>query len=490
MNKMIKKIFGIALVVAMIMAMLAGCGAEPTEKADGGNQTEKPEVTQTPGKPGETSKPTEGGHKHTVVVDVAIEPTCKNIGKTEGSHCSECGEIITAQEAIYTRSDHIYGDDGKCTMCGCTWTKDMEYKLLDDGTYALKSMGWATDKNIIIPSTYEGKPVTVISDNVFKSSDITSVHIPKSVTSIGENAFYHTKLKELVIISDEIKHIGKNAFYNAPIEDITIYGDVINIGENAFEGNRRLESLKIYGTVENIGDRAFANCGDTIDAMFDGEYTTISPLKGVKRIGKYAFSSSAFGEVTIYGDSLIIEDSIFYYAKLKSADLLGNVVEIGDSAFYYCDNMKNVTLSDGLKKIGAGAFVCCDELEELKIPDSVTSVGADICGYSNRSGSFVQVRNGIKYVGKWIVGVEDNKNMEIMDGTVGLAAGSLYFEYGDITLPNSIKFICAKALGGAGVVSINYEGTLEEWNRIEKTDDWAADLLGYTIHCTDGDITK
>ena len=37
---------------------------------------------------------------HSPVVDPAVEPTCAQAGKTEGSHCSVCGEVIVAQQAI------------------------------------------------------------------------------------------------------------------------------------------------------------------------------------------------------------------------------------------------------------------------------------------------------------------------------------------------------------------------------------------------------
>lgn len=37
---------------------------------------------------------------HTSVTDNAYEPTCTDSGKTEGSHCPDCGEIIVAQEDI------------------------------------------------------------------------------------------------------------------------------------------------------------------------------------------------------------------------------------------------------------------------------------------------------------------------------------------------------------------------------------------------------
>lgn len=37
---------------------------------------------------------------HTEVKDEAVAPTCQTEGKTEGSHCSVCGEVIKAQEII------------------------------------------------------------------------------------------------------------------------------------------------------------------------------------------------------------------------------------------------------------------------------------------------------------------------------------------------------------------------------------------------------
>ena len=54
---------------------------------------------------------------HTEVVDAAVAPTCTETGLTEGKHCSVCGEVLVAQEEV-AASGHVYGNDGKCTICG------------------------------------------------------------------------------------------------------------------------------------------------------------------------------------------------------------------------------------------------------------------------------------------------------------------------------------------------------------------------------------
>ena len=39
-------------------------------------------------------------HTHTVGTDAARAPTCTETGLTEGSHCSDCGEVLVAQEVV------------------------------------------------------------------------------------------------------------------------------------------------------------------------------------------------------------------------------------------------------------------------------------------------------------------------------------------------------------------------------------------------------
>ncbi len=57
------------------------------------------------------------GHK--LVIDEAVAATCTNDGKTEGSHCSDCGAVIKEQEII-PATGHTY-DDGKITTAAtCT----------------------------------------------------------------------------------------------------------------------------------------------------------------------------------------------------------------------------------------------------------------------------------------------------------------------------------------------------------------------------------
>ena len=62
---------------------------------------------------------------HTIVIDAAVAPTATTEGKTEGSHCSVCGEVIIKQETIppldgesYAITYHPYADDAYLQRVG------------------------------------------------------------------------------------------------------------------------------------------------------------------------------------------------------------------------------------------------------------------------------------------------------------------------------------------------------------------------------------
>lgn len=81
----------------------------------------------------------------------------------------------------------------------------------NDTEYSIQKNG-AIFGDIIIPSTYMGKPVTNIGDKAFYDCNLTSVEIPASVTSIGDYAFNSCGKLTSITIPDSVTSIGNNAF--------------------------------------------------------------------------------------------------------------------------------------------------------------------------------------------------------------------------------------------------------------------------------------
>ena len=106
--------------------------------------------------------------------------------------CTRCGNA-------YSKENHVGEND--CSVCHFikNGTAGLAYTLNDEKTaYKVTGIGEATDGGIIIPSQYNGLPVTEIAVNAFANcSIVTSVTIPDSITSIGRSAFACPNMKDV-----------------------------------------------------------------------------------------------------------------------------------------------------------------------------------------------------------------------------------------------------------------------------------------------------
>lgn len=93
-------------------------------------------------------------------------------------------------------------------------------------------------ENIIVPSTYNGKKVVSLGNNVFSDrQNLKSVIIPEGVKSIGDSAFYNCPNLKTVILPESLETIGAASFGGcASLDEITIPKSVNKIGKNTFSG--------------------------------------------------------------------------------------------------------------------------------------------------------------------------------------------------------------------------------------------------------------
>lgn len=94
------------------------------------------------------------------------------------------------------------------------------------GDCRVVGIGSCTDKVIVIPKQYNGRPVT----------------------AIGDQAFQGKGWDTSIIIQEGITQIGKEAFYNSNFVSITIPLSVKKIGDNAFSDTYQLQEFKYNGS--------------------------------------------------------------------------------------------------------------------------------------------------------------------------------------------------------------------------------------------------
>lgn len=150
-------------------------------------------------------------------------------------------------------------------VCGCTSTssspeteptekrpsKGLEISVGENACFVF-GIGDCKDSDILIPSEYEGLPVTTIADHAFNSCwGMTSITIPESVTFIGYRAFLNCNGLKSATLPNSITSIEMETFENCiSLTTITIPNSITTIGDYAFRNCSSLQKIQFLGTME------------------------------------------------------------------------------------------------------------------------------------------------------------------------------------------------------------------------------------------------
>ena len=186
---------------------------------------------------------------------------------------------------------------------------NLKYEIKGDAVTITGCNEGASGK-LVIPATFEGK----------------------TVTSIGEDAFWGCSRLTSITIPDGVTSIGYGAFRSCGLSSITIPDSVTSIGGTAFKRCSRLTSITIPDSVTSIGGWAFKFCL---------RLTSVTIPNSVTRIGNGTFD---------------------YCESLTSITIPDSVISIGESAFSYCKSLTSITIGDSVTSIDGFAFRDCSSL--------------------------------------------------------------------------------------------------------------------------------
>lgn len=350
-----------------------------------------------------------------------------------------------------------------------------------------RAFRWCSNlKEVILPDTL----AEISAQAFYNCNGLKSIHIPQSVTVIGKSAFSSCYNLTGVILPKGITVLEEGVFnYCSSLENIVLPDGLKSIGDNAFSSCTRLKSITIPDSVTSIGKYGFFNCSSLVSIVLPekievlsehcfGSCTRLASVtlpQDLKSIGVQAFSQcSVLKSITIPDGVTFIGSFAFTQCrKLEDIHLPEKLETIEIGVFSGCSNLSRIDIPNRVTFIGRGAFSDCKNLSELTIPESVTHVGSDVFANCN---ALIQVENGISYVGKWAV--DFDKSMEeivLRNDTVGLCEHLFFASTAlvRVTVPSSVRYICREAFAyGWELREIIFEGAAEEWQAIQKGENW------------------
>lgn len=385
--------------------------------------------------------------------------------------------------------------------------------------YIVNGMGNCTDSNLILPNEHNGKPVKAVAENAFRDyTGIQSLVLNDNLMSIGEYAFAGcTNLKSLTLNSELVSmeysfdkctaltEIHIPTFYimkqeivrNFPCKyDLYLNDSLVTeisemnngwwitmdsyftnckslkravirdsyVNPSKFSNCTSLTDVLITDYVERIGDNAFTDCPAL--TLYDNAYY----LGDENNKYKWLISAKDWQvtDCTMHNDCKFIADKAFLNNNnnLKNITFSDNLKGISYLCFYECSSLTSVSMGAGVEVIGSGAFKNCTKLKDITFSDNITT----ICNQSF-----------------W--GCHALTEIELPKKLTEIYEQAFIFckNLKKVTIKNKPRRIGVQAFAFSALQSIEFAGTISQWNAIEKGNRWNEDTwFDSVVSCSDG----
>ena len=223
----------------------------------------------------------------------------------------------------------------------------LEEIIIPNGSQ-LKTIGshFASDCSRLKRVVFKGScdNLTLVNTCAFDGdTSLESINLPKSVETIGNNAFRNCKnLKKVEFAEDAaLENILKGAFADCGLESITIPGKIVRIEPEAFRNCDVLETVSLPQSTTFVSPTAFKGCLKLKEFVVDENNPRYSSVQGY-------LCSKDKSTLELFPPGMAREDFTL---------LPPSLTKIGDNAFYECgETFTNICIPAKVEQIGERAF--------------------------------------------------------------------------------------------------------------------------------------
>lgn len=270
----------------------------------------------------------------------------------------------------------------------------------------------------------------VIIPATYNSLPVTEIGSPSSGNTIEWLGV------EILIIADGERIVNRSVFSSSiSIRELHV-GSGVTLDDGAFMYSKELQTVYLSDNV-TINDYVFKECLK-LNSVYMSDKTN---LKG--------------------------DDVFFACINLQNVALPKHMKTLPQAAFGKCSALTNITLPEGLTKIDSGAFLKCSSLNSITFPDGLEHIGENAFN-SCTALEEISLPQGVKNICYQAF----------------ISCEKLEYVY----IPSSTVMIEGYVFAYTTIKQINYGGTIDQWEKINKSEYWNCDSSVEKIICSDGII--
>lgn len=151
--------------------------------------------------------------------------------------------------------------------------QNFRYRQIEDGTCCVT--GYRGDEaEVVIPDNLN---ITILFDKLFVGHrEITSVHIPDTVTDLGEFLFDGCENLRRIELPSNLERLWGHTFCRSAFEEIVLPDKLVSLPPFAFKDCKSLKRVVCGSGMKRIYAWAFGGC-DRLEEVVCGSDVQISP---------------------------------------------------------------------------------------------------------------------------------------------------------------------------------------------------------------------
>ena len=340
------------------------------------------------------------------------------------------------------------------------------FELRDADSYMVSVADANNAKTIVIPDTYEGKPVTAIKQDGFSGiKSVKEIIVPAGVDFIGDSAFAGCAKLTKVTLGSSVETIGGTlqAYVPSDSNSSTLPDGVGSITFPLTQGG--------LVTGENIEFVEVISPGSGYAEVVPGDKTGLTD----DEIAMLMITDCIFSQCPKLTSIEVSADN----ANFKSVD--GSLyTKDGAILMKYAGGKKDktFTIPDGVTKFDRYAFENAENIQKIVIPDSLEAYDDEYLTLAYNYGiylSFDEYKSGIFLADclgvKEFVASGSNPNYKTIDGNLYTKDGSVLVYYASakkdkrFTIPEGVTTIGCLAFNGAlNVTSVTVSSSVNGYH--------------------------